>query len=78
MNEVAEEKAMETENLGIEPQTEHKNDNDTTQLGESKRLWVNVISGNHIPANGMVIEFVVPKIVNVEISIEIEDADIDY
>lgn len=78
MNEVAEEKAMETKNPGIEPQIEHKNDNDTTQLGESKRLWVDVTSGNHILANEMVIEFVAPKIVNGEINIEIEDNDIDY
>lgn len=41
-----------------------------------KKLWVNVISGNRNPSNGMKMDFVAPKIVNKEIEIEIVEDDI--
>lgn len=43
---------------------------------EPRRLWVDVLSNNRNPANGMVIEYVAPKIVNGDIEIDIEEEDI--
>lgn len=40
----------------------------------AKKLWIDVFSGNRIPANGMTVEFVSPKIVDGEIEVGIEDA----
>ncbi|CAL5186886.1 unnamed protein product [Lathyrus oleraceus] len=44
---------------------------------DSRKLWIEVFSGNHNPWNGMSIEFVTPKIVDRDIKIEIEEADIE-
>lgn len=44
---------------------------------DSRKLWVDIISGNRNPCNGMVIEFVTPNLVNGKIEIEIEEADIE-
>ncbi|XP_058783664.1 uncharacterized protein LOC131658381 [Vicia villosa] len=41
-----------------------------------KKLWVDVISGNRNPTNGLQMEFVAPKVVNGEIEVEIEEDDI--
>lgn len=43
---------------------------------ETKKLWVEVLSGYQNPETKMTIEFVTPKIVNGEIEIEIEESDI--
>lgn len=61
-------------------ETEKEESKKTETIEESqepKKLWVDVISGNKNPANGMVIEFVAPKMVNGEIEVEIEEADIE-
>ncbi|CAL5193084.1 unnamed protein product [Lathyrus oleraceus] len=50
---------------------------DVTEEIERKKLWVDVISGNHVPTNGMAIEFVAPKIVEGEIEVEIDDSDVE-
>lgn len=44
---------------------------------ETKKLWFEVLSGNRNSVNGMMLEFVTPKIVNGEIQIEIEEPDIE-
>ncbi|XP_058764506.1 uncharacterized protein LOC131637957 [Vicia villosa] len=41
-----------------------------------QRLWVDVISGNRLPANGIMIGYSAPKIVEGEIEVEIEAADV--
>ncbi|XP_058771879.1 uncharacterized protein LOC131645220 [Vicia villosa] len=41
-----------------------------------KKLWVDVISGNRNPTNGLQMEFVAPKVVNGELEVEIEEEDI--
>lgn len=43
---------------------------------ESRKLWVDVLSGNRNPGNGMTIEFIAPKIVNRAIEVEIDEEDI--
>ncbi|MCI29223.1 hypothetical protein A2U01_0050432, partial [Trifolium medium] len=47
-----------------------------SQIESDKKLWVEVLSGNRNPGNGMKIEFVTPKIVNGEIEVQIDEADI--
>ncbi|XP_058733512.1 uncharacterized protein LOC131605135 [Vicia villosa] len=44
---------------------------------EPRKLWVDVISNNCKPANGMNLEFVAPSVVNGEIIVEIEKSDIE-
>lgn len=44
----------------------------------AKKLWVDVISGSRIPASGLTIEFIAPKIVEGQIEVEIEEADVEY
>jgi hypothetical protein len=41
------------------------------------QLWVDVLSGNRNPANGMAIEYVALQRVNGEIEVEIVDADVE-
>src|ERR1051325_8343042 len=41
---------------------------------EHRRLWVDVISGNRNPGNGMALEFIAPKIVNGIAEVTIEEA----
>lgn len=41
---------------------------------ETMKLWVDVLSNNRNPANGMVIEYVAPKLVNGEIEIKVKDS----
>lgn len=43
-----------------------------------KKLWVDVISGNRLPTNGLTIEFTPSKIIEGELEVEIEDADIEF
>jgi hypothetical protein len=43
----------------------------------ARQLWVDVLSGNRNPANGLAMEFVSPKRVDGEIVVEIEDADVE-
>lgn len=40
-------------------------------------MWIDVISGNRIPVNGMTIEFIAQKIVEGEIKVDIEEADVE-
>lgn len=40
------------------------------------QLWVEVLSGNRNPANGLAMEFVAPKRVNGAVEVKIEEADI--
>lgn len=49
----------------------------TKNLGMEK-LWVDIIKGNRITANGMPIEFDAPKIVDSEVKIQIEEEYIEY
>lgn len=42
------------------------------------KLWVDVISGNRNPSNGMQVEFVAPQLINGEIEVAIEEEDIIY
>lgn len=50
-----------------------------SQKGESepRKLWVDVISGNRNPGNGMEMEFIALKIIDGIIEVEIEEADIE-
>ncbi|CAK8562005.1 unnamed protein product [Lathyrus sativus] len=41
------------------------------------KLWVDIISGNRSPSNGAPIEFIAPNIVEGEIEVDIEEADIE-
>src|SRR4051812_13975257 len=41
-----------------------------------QKLWVDVISNNRNPSNGMQIEFVAPQLVNGEVEVAIEEEDI--
>ncbi|XP_058769354.1 uncharacterized protein LOC131643216 [Vicia villosa] len=41
-----------------------------------KKLWVDVISGNRVPENGLAIEFVAPTMVDGEAQVEIEIDDV--
>lgn len=43
----------------------------------AKKIWIDVISGNRIPANGVAIEFIAQKIVEGEIKVDIEEADVE-
>ncbi|KAK2361560.1 hypothetical protein QL285_086692 [Trifolium repens] len=43
----------------------------------SQKLWVDAVSGNRNPANGLMMEFVAPKRVNGEIEVEIDATDIE-
>ncbi|CAK8576415.1 unnamed protein product [Lathyrus sativus] len=42
---------------------------------EPRRLWVDVISGNRNPGNGLTLEFIAPTIVNGIAEVRIEEAD---
>ncbi|CAK8539571.1 unnamed protein product [Lathyrus sativus] len=42
---------------------------------EPRRLWVDVISGNRNPGNGLKLEFIAPTIVNGIAEVRIEEAD---
>ncbi|KAK2448812.1 hypothetical protein QL285_008059 [Trifolium repens] len=44
---------------------------------ESPRLWVDVLSGNRNPANGLAMEFVAPNRVDGEVVVAIDEADIE-
>lgn len=50
---------------------------DNNKTIQEKKLWVDVISGNRDPTNGMAIEFIALKLVNGEIEIEIKEKDIE-
>jgi hypothetical protein len=41
-----------------------------------KKLWVEMLNGNRNPEKGMKMEFITPKVVNGEIEVEIDEADI--
>jgi hypothetical protein len=43
----------------------------------TRKLWVDVLSGNRNPANGLAMEFVAPKRVDGEIVVDIEAADVE-
>jgi hypothetical protein len=45
--------------------------------GAPPQLWVDVLSGNRNPANGLAMEYVAPKRVNDEIEVEIDVTDIE-
>jgi hypothetical protein len=45
--------------------------------GAPPQLWVDVLSGNRNPANGLAMEYVAPKRVNGEIEVEIDVTDIE-
>ncbi|CAJ2641905.1 unnamed protein product [Trifolium pratense] len=47
------------------------------QKDDTQKLWVDVLSGNRNPINGLAMEFVAPKFVNGEVEVEIEAADIE-
>lgn len=49
-----------------EKETEEDNPKtlESTEKKEGQKLWVDVLSGNRSPSNGMAIEFVAPKVVN--------------
>lgn len=57
---------------------EERHKNYATLVHEKKEelvtriLWADVLSNNRNPENGMIIEFVAPKLVNGELEIEIE------
>lgn len=60
---------------GRDIQVESERSKDATP---TKKLWVYVISGNHVQANGMAIEFVAPIIVEGKIEVEIKEKDMEY
>lgn len=66
---------LETPKANIE--VESKKPETTTIIEEGGKLWVVVLSGNHNPGNGMTIEFVTPKVVDGEIVVENDEADIE-
>lgn len=43
---------------------------------KEKKLWINIISGNRLPTNRMVIKYKAPKIVEGEVEVEIKIMDI--
>lgn len=45
---------------------------------QGKKLFIDVISGNQIPIDGMYINFVMPNIVEGEIDAEIEESEIKF
>ncbi|XP_058762881.1 uncharacterized protein LOC131636267 [Vicia villosa] len=47
------------------------------EAAEKQKLWVDVISGNRLPTNGLTIEFSAPKYVEGEFEVEIEEADME-
>jgi hypothetical protein len=49
----------------------------STKHSDPPRLWVDVLSGNRNPVNGLTMEYVAPKRVNGEIEVEIEATDVD-
>ncbi|CAJ2662985.1 unnamed protein product [Trifolium pratense] len=49
---------------------------DCKQQDGTKKLWVDVLSGNRNPANGLAMEYVAPTRVNGEVEVEIDAADI--
>jgi hypothetical protein len=52
-------------------------ESDLLQRDDTKKLWVDVLSGNRNPANGLAMEYVAPKLVNGEVEVEIENSDIE-
>jgi hypothetical protein len=48
-----------------------------TPCDAPQQLWVDVLSGNRNPANGLAMEYVAPKRVNGEIEVEIDVTDIE-
>ncbi|CAK8531509.1 unnamed protein product [Lathyrus sativus] len=47
------------------------------EVTQPKKLWVDIINENHNPAKGLTMEFVAPKIVDGEVEIQIEEADVE-
>ncbi|XP_058755867.1 uncharacterized protein LOC131628790 [Vicia villosa] len=47
-----------------------------TEIETPQKLWVDVISNNRNPSNGMQIEFIAPQLVNGEVEVTIEEEDI--
>ncbi|XP_058783598.1 uncharacterized protein LOC131658307 [Vicia villosa] len=45
--------------------------------GETRKLWVDVLSNNQKPGNGLALDFIAPKVINGEIVVEIEKSDIE-
>ncbi|XP_058749946.1 uncharacterized protein LOC131622954 [Vicia villosa] len=60
------------ENVVIKPTAEKKQED----AREKKKLWVDIISGNRLPTNGLTIEFIPPTIVEGEMEVEIVEEDI--
>jgi hypothetical protein len=52
-------------------------ESDLLQRDDTKKLWVDVLSGNRNPANGLAMEYVAPKLVNGEVEVEIENSGIE-
>lgn len=48
----------------------------TKGANESRKLWVDVITGNRNPGNGMTLEFIAPNIIDGVAEVVIEEADI--
>ncbi|CAK8531500.1 unnamed protein product [Lathyrus sativus] len=47
------------------------------EVTQPKKLWVDIINENHNPAKGLTMEFVAPKIIDGEVEIQIEEADVE-
>ncbi|CAK8530674.1 unnamed protein product [Lathyrus sativus] len=63
------------ESVAIQEITESENLISPKGATEPRRLWVDVISGNRNPENGLALEFIAPKIVNGIAEVVIEEAD---
>lgn len=60
------------------PNTEEQQDLMMKKMNVDKnKLWVDVISGDRHSTNGMQLQFVVPKIVEGKIEVEIEEEDVE-
>jgi hypothetical protein len=59
-----------------ENKTQSQNLKSAIEGAETGKLWVDVLNGNRNPGKGMKMEFVTPKLVNGEIEVEIDEADI--
>ncbi|MCI87608.1 hypothetical protein A2U01_0108892, partial [Trifolium medium] len=60
--EEVEDDALSYKNLEDDT-TQAKSDADLLQQDGTKKLWVDVLSGNRNPANGLAMEYVAPKLV---------------
>ncbi|XP_058763382.1 uncharacterized protein LOC131636806 [Vicia villosa] len=71
--------AKQGENSGTKKLDESRPVVTETLTGEeqSRKLWVDVISNNRKPGNGLTLDFVAPKVVNGGIVVEIEQSDIE-